>query len=215
MKRILSLFLSLTMVLSISVVNVHAATDGNFEKVNGSIYDENGRLVATIVGERVVNSSRSATNVGARSETYSFSLQSDIWTHTGEVEGEDSYNCITVHLTVNYNEKVGNPSLFLLTNVSGYWTPPNDSSVAVSNAILKYQCLGFGPGYVFTNQSDEISVNVNTRSFNQSTGFTNYITTEYVCSLGANLTLTLLMGNSRTWTFYIETYPLFNSDYEK
>lgn len=217
MKKILAMILSIVLSVSIGMTSVSAVSTGHTESTFGKLYDEEGNLVATIVGEKIdIPTVHSAGGQGEITETYRFDVLSSIVNHEDSANGQDSYYCVTAYLTLTYKERQDEPSVYLLTNVSGSWTTPNDSRVTVTKAVLKYQCIGLGPDRLYSNnQNSQVNLNVDRRSFDIKTGFTSYIIDEAVGCMGANLTLSLLMGTTRTWTLKLEKYPILNSDIGK
>lgn len=171
MKKFVSMLLCVAMVVLIGMTNASAAAIEETENTYGKLYNEEGNLVATIVGKRV-DAPAVCMDGGQEeiSETYRFDVLSSIVNHEDSASSQDAYYCVTAYLTLTYRERQDEPSVYLLTNVSGSWTTPNDSRVSVPEAVLLYQCMGFGPDQLYTDeQKGEVNLNVSTRYFNINT----------------------------------------------
>lgn len=120
------------------------------------------------------------------------------------VDSADGGNASRVYLTIGYSMQ-NTPTEYKLTSVSGRWTL-EDSRVSVTSASLTYGCSGLFPVTVTQTGSREHVSN----PFSISTGFKSYVVGSYCGVMGAHLTLTYLMGSSRTWTFTLDN-TLFNT----
>ena len=141
-----------------------------------------------VKGELINLRCSSAPNHFAATYAYTVTLE-----HSNTVSGPDSGYSSTVFLTIEYITR-NTYTEYLLTSVSGYWLI-SDDRVTVTDAELLYACSGANPLPVYQRDTVDVS-----NFFSQNTNFTSYIT-EYLGTLGANLTLTYKMGTSRTWTF--------------
>ena len=148
--------------------------------------------VINVIGEKV-NAFAAPSGVEASDEsvTYRFSLYSSPSYSLTASEYDGSIS-VQVFLTINYTTQNASTE-YLLTGVSGSWDIL-DRSVNVASAQLTYGCSG-----VFTTQTATVNVSNN---FSYSTGFTNYVPS-VLGSMGANLALTLQMGTTRYWDFYM------------
>lgn len=152
----------------------------------------------------IVNTASTLDDHSDQSVTYRYNLPSVSRVGgSSTIHDNDGGYASTVYLTISYDIK-GNPSTYLLKQVSGYWLV-SDPNVSVTSAKLNYGCTGIFP--VPTTQS-VIGVSVS-NYFTRNTGFTDYVSDAYKAVLGANLTLTYKMGSYRTWSFTL-TNNLFN-----
>lgn len=116
-----------------------------------------------------------------------------------EVHAPDDGYSSTVYLTIQYNTR-NTPTEYLLTRVSGYWEIA-DPRVSVESASVSYGCSGAFPS--LTAHQSVLNVPV-TNNFGIDTGFTDYVASGSVATVGANLTVNYLMGTSRRWSFTLE-----------
>ena len=137
--------------------------------------------------------------------TYAFDLYSDGDTITPRLPStettksdNDSGYCSRVYLTIKCYNTRDTPTEYLLYNVSGYWVI-SDSKASVKSAKLTYGCV---TGVIDGSESQIVYDRAVGNNFSINTGFTIYAPSiGFGSTLGANLTLTYLMGTARTWTF--------------
>lgn len=127
--------------------------------------------------------------------TYAYNVDlrangSGTYTESDDDDGNES----TVYLTVHYLTQGSYPTYYLLTAVSGRWVIEDPDRVSVTSARVEYGCSCAIPSV--TQESSRYVSN----NFWVNTNFTEYIV-NYGASLGAKLTLTYLIGTSRTWSF--------------
>lgn len=195
MKKLILVLL--TFILCLSTINVFAS-ESSVEQLQpngtviGYLVDESGNKFE--VEGKLVNSVL-RNNDGVNSATYEFNLYSSNNTLTTN-EADGSYS-VRAYLTIEYKTQNA-PTEYLLTKVSGYWNIL-DSSVTVTNAKLSYGCTGRFPDQIWT-QTKTLNVSNN---FSYNTGFSKYVTDDTWSTVGADLTLDLKMGTSRTWSFTI------------
>lgn len=115
----------------------------------------------------------------------------------------DSGYVSTVYLTVDYNYKNTTPREYLLTGVSGHWEI-TDKKASVESATLTYGCTGLGPRPTTQYVHDAPVENY----FSINAGFTQYIASDVLAAMGANLTVNYLMGTSRRWSFTLTNNPV-------
>lgn len=220
-KRIISLALAIIIVCSLSI---HAlASSASIpeipEKMTGYLYnDESGsiEIVGTLIDARPVL----ANNTFAREANSSTNLQGTEWAatyeytavtprsnHTVTVDDKDGAFTVHAYLTVHYvSSNETDVGELLLIGVSGRWEILSANNVSVESASVEYNCSGFSPdsGWVSQNKTRTVANN-----FIFQTNFTEKISA-INGSLGAILTLNMLMGTTRRWTFTIDNTPFFN-----
>lgn len=213
MRKIFSMALALALAANLSAPafaadnSAEIIPDENVPAMVGILTDENG-VEYEIVGTLVTNecTTYSIGPVNETSVTYRFDVPMRAPQNgSTEVNGPDSGYASHIYLKISYRSIDGsNPNLrsYLLTSVSGSWTI-EDPEVFVTSTYLKYGC---SVGSI--EQLGEKSSLSN--PFNVSTGFTQYIDETLGAVLGAHLTLTYLMGSSRTWKFTLNN-NLFNT----
>ena len=194
MKRVVSCLLALVMTL-IMPLTVFAA--------DGEILSDVPATMQGVLTDSVATNSED----GVASLTYEFDVpmvQAAPTNGSTTVDSADGGNASRVYLTIGYSMQ-NTPTEYKLTSVSGRWTL-EDSRVSVTSASLTYGCSGLFPVTVTQTGSREHVSN----PFSISTGFKSYVVGAYCGVMGAHLTLTYLMGSSRTWTFTLDN-TLFNT----
>ena len=161
---------------------------GILETDEGTKYAVKGEMVAVATPK----SSNDSTKV-----TYKYDVPvSPKAGGSSTVHGNDGAIASTVYLTVDFLSK-SNPTQYLLTGVSGYWTV-NVPNVGVSSAYVSYTCSGRFPANTHQSRLNR-AVNNN---FSLQTGFTKYVVeNDAATKIGANLKLNYIMGSTRTWSF--------------
>lgn len=211
MKRFLSLCVALTLVLATfspvaSAVGVDESSETSFY-ARGTLCDESGNVIANIP-LTPVNTYSVQPSDNALSQTLYYEVPYSVLQNSGSSSGWDSYYCIQGTVTINYNLKTDTgEKQMLLTSASGSWTTPNDSRVSVSAASLFCNCSGSGVGSPFYSQTKTFDI-LNSNGTLCYTNFSNYIyaVEGLAGAVGAKLTITLLMGTSRTWTLNLEYF---------
>ena len=210
MKRKFTAFFVVCCLLvgSASAVGPHAvqtAQDSVFpQTMTGYVCDQEGN-VSEVTGYLQNTEARSA--VFGNDElvaTYAYDLYAEEYTNQGK--GVDPTASARAYLTCTYNVS-GTPSTYLLTKVSASWVDltPTDTTKVKSTANLIYTCSGMGPNSIFAHQtSGNMTINNN---FAKTTGFTKRITGE-VGTMGAELTIHLSQGSTRTWDYKLPNYPV-------
>ena len=160
----------------------------------------NGELISAIIGTD-----------GKCEATYGFRLSHmdrGIIIEDGYDGAGASYVTISICFNTSYYNNV---PIHLLTSVSGSWAV-QDPYVSVTDVVVDYCCTGGGPdGHPVNNQhSHDNHPPVYLGGFSYNTGYTSYIV-ELLGTLGAKMTLSYLMGTSRTWSFEIDCYRLNNT----
>lgn len=163
---------------------------GYLESDTGEIIPVIGQLVSSEVSR---NASREES-----SATYEFIVDSAITRGSGysTLSEFDGAYAVKATVTIYYTTQAsfrGDPTI-VLTRVSGGWTR-YDSTVRVTAARLSYGCKWKWTGSTVINQSVG-------SYFNIATGFNpvNQIDSD----VGANLHLTIQMGQYRRWYLYCE-----------
>lgn len=208
MKRVVSCLLALVMTL-IMPLTVFAA-DGEIlsdvpATMQGVLTSDDG--IKIFVEGKLCDSVATNSEDGVASLTYEFDVpmvQAAPTNGSTTVDSADGGNASRVYLTIGYSMQ-NTPTEYKLTSVSGRWTL-EDSRVSVTSASLTYGCSGLFPVTVTQTGSREHVSN----PFSISTGFKSYVVGAYCGVMGAHLTLTYLMGSSRTWTFTLDN-TLFNT----
>ena len=163
------------------------------QRMTGYLYDDAGNCVE-VIGRLVETNVMALSNANESiAATYEFNLKSTTF-NSNPVSSPDSGYSSTVYLTVNYYR---NGSSYLLSSVSGSWVI-EDSRVSVTSASLYYFCVD--GQHSLQNGSRSVSNN-----FYVGTGFSTYVSGAGL-AVGAQLTLTYLMGTSRSWTFTLPNY---------
>ena len=208
MKRVVSCLLALVMTL-IMPLTVFAA-DGEIlsdvpATMQGVLTSDDG--IKIFVEGKLCDSVATNSEDGVASLTYEFDVpmvQAAPTNGSTTVDSADGGNASRVYLTIGYSMQ-NTPTEYKLTSVSGRWTL-EDSRVSVTSTSLTYGCSGLFPVTVTQTGSREHVSN----PFSISTGFKSYVVGAYCGVMGAHLTLTYLMGSSRTWTFTLDN-TLFNT----
>jgi len=193
LKKLLALFLSLSMLFSLFsfASSAYEITPSEESTQVGYLYDESGN-VQVVYGELVSGAAPASISGDELQVTYKYSLAA---TDYSLIANPTGYG-IDVYLTLNYKQQ-GNPAEVLLTSIEGEWEI-TDSRCSVTSSNLHYGCNGG----VVTTQNGYRSVS---NGFTRNTGFTRYVPKvddPVVGSIvGAYICFDLLMGTSRRYTF--------------
>lgn len=207
MKKILCFVLVIILTFTFSV-SAFAASGDFYTSVDthamyGILTSDEGEAI--IIEGKLCNSNNQL-GMNANALTYEFAVPALASPTNGSttIDAPDSAYVSRVYLTISYSMR-NTPTEYKLTRVSGRWTI-EDPRVSVTSSSLTYGCSGLFPSVVTQTGSREHLSN----PFSINTGFTSYVVGDYCAVMGAHLTLTYLMGTSRTWTFTIDNM-LFNN----
>ena len=195
MKKFLAVLLVFAIGLTMGTAALAADLDQGTiaQRMTGYLYDDAGNCVE-VIGRLVETNVMALSNANdSIAATYEFNLKSTTF-NSNPVSSPDSGYSSTVYLTVNYYR---NGLSYLLSSVSGSWVI-EDSRVSVTSASLNYFCVD-------SQHSLQIGSRAVSNNFYVGTGFSTYVEGSDA-TVGAQLTLTYLMGNSRSWTFTLPHY---------
>lgn len=211
MKKFISLCVALTLILAtFSPVASAGCSDESSEVsfyTRGTLCDDAGNVIANIPLTPVSTYSVQSSENNFSQVLY-YEVPYSVLQNSSSSSGWDSYYCIQGTVVINYNliTDTGEKQM-LLTSASGSWTTPNDNRVSVSAASLFCNCSGTALDSPFVSQTKTFDI-LNSNSTLCYTNFTKYIAAVegLTGAVGAKLTITLLMGTSRTWTLNLESF---------
>ncbi len=194
MKKVLAsiLALSFCFVLSMPAYAVDAGLYEPAPSMTGYLYDDEGNCVE-VTGYLVDMGMACAYDENNETIAATYAFRSPPFNTTAS--GPDSGYSSTIYLTNYYSR---NEYQYKLDAVSGYWEI-HDSRVSVTSAKLSYCSTAINT--TVTQRADDVPVSNN---FYINTGFTEYGYATDAYTISSRLTLSYLMGTSRTWTFSME-----------
>ena len=211
MKKIFSLLLSMSMMLSIFSFPVSAqAPESNSEfvapdTVTGRLIDEEGNVIL-VTGHRRVTPMILSVLSDEDSVTYDYAIPMSNFSHEDKVSGQDATGYMSSSMTIYYTEYALGPNEYLLTKVSGSWRDPNpnDGTRVSETADVMANCTGMGTNNIMRRQVKEGSIKSGS---SMSTGFQYSIQPAYG-AMGATLTIALSQGQNRRWNLELECFPI-------
>lgn len=208
MKKVLTLFCTMLMLLSICVLPAYAIESSNTlfpNTVTGRLISDDGTIIQVTGYRRNVPSLNSLFS-DERAVTYDYIIPLSDKAHEDNVSGYDPSYYFSATLTIYYTEYDVTPSEYLLTRVSGEWSDPEptDGTTISNTADIVANCTGIGTNNIFRRQVKEGSI---TSGSYMDTGF-DYSIQSYMGAMGAYMYIDISQGILRQWTLELECFPI-------